>query len=316
VTIHRANERKYSMSEEEKVETLNDTEVMEEENAVSEEEVKADEAGTEKVSETEEVKSEEEAVASEEKGTEEEAETKEGEEETPKGVQKRINQLVKQREQEKRAHAATRKELETLKSGEKVETKFGETEEITVPAKPNPDDDKFKTYDDYLKAYDKYMDAKIKVSNQQLEQRILKKQAESDAEKVKTKEQEEQQEKINNTFDEGRKKYKDFDEVVNNTPASDAMMIAMIESENSTELAYYLGQHPDEADRISQLSPLAAARELGKIEAKLTTKRSNRISDNPPPITPSGSSGKSSSKKPEDMSDEEFDKWTEEKGIT
>jgi hypothetical protein len=39
-------------------------------------------------------------------------------------------------------------------------------------------------------------------------------------------------------------------------------------------MAYYLGSNPKEAERISRLSPLSQAKELGKIEAKL--------SDNPP----------------------------------
>jgi hypothetical protein len=42
-------------------------------------------------------------------------------------------------------------------------------------------------------------------------------------------------------------------------------------SDMGPDLAYWLGTNPKEADRISRLSPLLQAREIGKIEAKLGT---------------------------------------------
>ena len=45
-------------------------------------------------------------------------------------------------------------------------------------------------------------------------------------------------------------------------------------SDVGPDMAYYLGSNPKEADRISRLSPFMQAKEIGKIEAKL--------SDNPP----------------------------------
>ena len=45
-------------------------------------------------------------------------------------------------------------------------------------------------------------------------------------------------------------------------------------SDIGPDVAYFLGANPKEADRISRLSPFLQAKEIGKIEAKL--------SDNPP----------------------------------
>ena len=76
--------------------------------------------------------------------------------------------------------------------------------------------------------------------------------------------------------EEARTKYDDFEQVAYNPklPITDAMAQTIQSSDVGPDMAYYLGSNPKEADRISRLSPLSQAKELGKIEAKL--------SDNPP----------------------------------
>lgn len=71
-------------------------------------------------------------------------------------------------------------------------------------------------------------------------------------------------------------KYDDFEQVVKNPnlPISDAMAEVIKSSDVGPDVAYYLGTNIKEAARISKLSPLMQAKEIGKIEAKL--------SDNPP----------------------------------
>lgn len=79
---------------------------------------------------------------------------------------------------------------------------------------------------------------------------------------------------------------------------SPAMAQVIRESEDGPAVAYYLGKNPDIAQVIAQLSPLAAARELGRLEARLADKRESvpqrTISKAPPPpakIEGSGSPG-------------------------
>jgi hypothetical protein len=76
--------------------------------------------------------------------------------------------------------------------------------------------------------------------------------------------------------EEARNKYDDFEQVAYNSklPITDAMAQTIQASEVGPDMAYYLGSNPKEAERISRLTPLSQAKELGKIEAKL--------SDNPP----------------------------------
>ena len=76
--------------------------------------------------------------------------------------------------------------------------------------------------------------------------------------------------------EEARAKYDDFEQVAYNPklPITDVMAQTIQASEIGPEMAYYLGSNPKEAEHISKLSPILQAKEIGKIEAKL--------SDNPP----------------------------------
>ena len=76
--------------------------------------------------------------------------------------------------------------------------------------------------------------------------------------------------------EKARDKYDDFEDVVYNPKLriTDVMAETIQHSDIGPDLAYWLGTNPKEADRIARLSPLMQAREIGRIEVKLT--------DNPP----------------------------------
>jgi hypothetical protein len=89
--------------------------------------------------------------------------------------------------------------------------------------------------------------------------------------------------------EEARTKYDDFEQVVYNSklPITDAMAQTIQASEVGPDMAYYLGSNPKEAERISRLTPLAQAKELGKIEAKLADNPPvKKTSSAPAPIAP------------------------------
>lgn len=90
--------------------------------------------------------------------------------------------------------------------------------------------------------------------------------------------------------DEVREKYDDYDKVAYQTPyeCTPAMAQVIQWSEMGPELAYYLGKHPDEASRIAQIrNPLVAAKELGKLEDKISASPSvQKTSSAPTPIKP------------------------------
>jgi hypothetical protein len=86
-----------------------------------------------------------------------------------------------------------------------------------------------------------------------------------------------------------RDKYDDFEQVAYNPklPITTVMAETIQSSDIGPELAYYLGSNPKDADRISRMSPLAQAKEIGKIEAKLAAEPPvKRTTSAPAPISP------------------------------
>jgi hypothetical protein len=108
---------------------------------------------------------------------------------------------------------------------------------------------------------------------------------------------------------EARERYADFDQVVAVTARSDVLSHEMadmvLESEIPADLAYHLGKHPEVARQLSQLPPLIAAREIGRIEARLSAPPPRIQTNAPPPITPVNATGKAS-KAVDEMSMDEY----------
>ena len=89
--------------------------------------------------------------------------------------------------------------------------------------------------------------------------------------------------------EEARAKYDDFEQVAYNPklPITNVMAETIQSSEIGPELAYYLGTNPKEADRISRMTPLGQAKEIGKIEAKLVSAPPvKKTTSAPAPISP------------------------------
>lgn len=70
-----------------------------------------------------------------------------------------------------------------------------------------------------------------------------------------------------------REKYADYDQVTRNRDLSITPTMAEViqASDIGPEVAYHLGQNPKEAERISRLPPLLQAKEIGRIEDKLSS---------------------------------------------
>lgn len=89
--------------------------------------------------------------------------------------------------------------------------------------------------------------------------------------------------------EDARNKYDDFEQVAYNPSIRITPMMAeaIQSSEAGPDVAYYLGANPKEAERISRLSPISQAKEIGKLEAKLVSDPPvKRTSSAPAPISP------------------------------
>ena len=117
---------------------------------------------------------------------------------------------------------------------------------------------------------------------------------------------------------DARSRYADFDAALqiagNPQIVSQALSEMVLESDQPAELAYYLGKNPQEAARLSMLPPTAAARELGRLESKLTAAPAKIASSAPPPINPVRAAGVAV-KDIEKMSLDEFRAFKEKGGF-
>lgn len=151
-----------------------------------------------------------------------------------------------------------------------------------------PKREDFPDYETYIRADATY------VARQEVDRRLADQEVRHVSENARA-----QQEKMLSEFEkrkaEGRTKYEDFEDVTENPEVmlTPAMVQAILESDTGHELAYHLGKNPDEADRIASLSPTAAIREMGKLEAKLASAPADptapRKPSTPEPIKPLGS---------------------------
>ena len=111
--------------------------------------------------------------------------------------------------------------------------------------------------------------------------------------KLAERDQRRQQAEILETYhdkeEEVRAKYEDFEQVAYNPnlPITTVMAQSIQASDNGPEVAYHLGANPREAERISRLSPIMQAKEIGKIEAQLAANPPvKKTSNAPAPISP------------------------------
>lgn len=170
-------------------------------------------------------------------------------------VQPRIDELTRDREDARReaAYWRTRAEAEAAER----------TKAAAAPAeikKPVPDD--FDDYGAYVEALTDWK-AEVKV-NEKLDTR-----------ERRTAEERQQHERVTNwaTREEAaRKAIPDYDEVMgraNSIPVAPHVVEQLLDADRGPEVAAHLARHPEIADKLNKMTPVQAAREIGKIEAKL-----------------------------------------------
>lgn len=115
---------------------------------------------------------------------------------------------------------------------------------------------------------------------------------------------------------DARTRYADYDDVVfKNTDVHISKDVADIvtQSDMGADVAYYLASNKALAAEISAMTPIEAARAIGRIEAKIAAPRPRSTSTAPDPITPV--KGKAAATKdPSKMSMAEYKKWRASQG--
>lgn len=228
----------------------------------------------------------EEAAELEESAPSEEIEETEdfGEEDAPaeppksKGVQKRIDELVRQREEERR-RADRLEEFILSQKQPSQESKPPKAPQFPdLPPVP-PDRYSFDSDEDYGKAVQQFQQDNAKFVQGQ----IHRAQQESRTQYEKTQRQQKVSQGLSGLVQKGSEKHADFQQVAFVPTGLEDVFLA---AENGPEIAYYLGQNPQETQRLLNGSPAQAAFEIAKLDAKLSKKPNPTKA--PPPISPVG----------------------------
>lgn len=211
-------------------------------------------------------------------------------------VQDRIDELTRARREAEREAAYWRQRAQPV-------------QEEKPQAKPTVD--QFKDYNEFVEA----------LADWKADQKVSEALKARDADTAKTAEARLQETKAQ-TFAERQATAKasisDYDAVVSaaDIPISSHLGEAILDSDKGPELVYHLAKNPAEAARLSALSPLAAARELGRLEATLgqASTPAKPVTKAPAPMKPTSGNGTSSTADPAKMSHEEYRAYRAKQG--
>jgi hypothetical protein len=146
--------------------------------------------------------------------------------------------------------------------------------------------------------YGAYLEARTEWIADQRVQQALHQERERNQRQVAQNRQRQTVQTYEGRLDAARSKYEDFDDVAfaPDVHVTNDMAHAILDSDHGPDIQYYLGSHPDEAQRIARLSPHGQVRELGKLEAKLSAPPTKKTSQAPPPVKPVGGRGANAGK--------------------
>jgi len=210
------------------------------------------------------------------------------------GVQKKIDKLTRKAADSDREAAYWKGVAEG--GGTKKETAPTETTTQTGGLKPED----FSTYEDFVRAV---ADQAASSAREEVRQEYAET---AQQDRLKT---------IQGQYEDARKGHEDFDEVALNPslPFNQSMMDAA-QGENFAEILYVLGKNTTKASQIASLPPLQAAREIGKIEAQITTpikKPVKKKSNAPDPPTILGGTNADTVSEDKMSKKQRFAKWDE-----
>jgi len=246
------------------------------------------------------------------KGSESDDDDTQSKEEKPKrnGFSKRISKLTnKISEKERELEYWKNEALKSRKTDEPQAPK--ETQLAQVDGKPKADD--YETAEAY---YEALADWKVEQKLKEKESKQKEIQVKSEFEKQITAHRDRVR-----AFADAHDDFDDLMEQVNDVPVSLTVSEVILASENGPELMYELAKNKEEFARICALPSIAAARELGKIEARIAKQIPSKqdiepkTTKAPAPIAPVGRKTSGAARKSifdPDLSQAEYERLRQE----
>lgn len=254
-------------------------------------------------------------------------------------AERRIAKLTYERAQSDARAEKAEREAQELK--EKLASIPVPAPASTEPAAPAPFTEKapsiddFETVQEWAEAYNGYTDRRsAHITSIEVGKALA-----TERKRVETTRQQSEQQNVlvrhQTRIEEFKKTHTDFDAVAQEAidsqmPISEAVMRHCISSEMGPAIMYHLAKNRAENDRIAALPPAAAYVELGRLEAKLENGNGSAAPPAggnppqqtrpaavpttqipPPPIAPLGGGSVATNKSPDEMDQEEFNRWRE-----
>ena len=193
----------------------------------------------------------------------------------PDAVQKRIDRLTREKYRAKAEAEQLRRQLE------QVSQQRPQQQEKGVPQREHFADDF-----SFFKAVARH-EAAQELAERQARMQMEQEERQAQRQKVET------VTAFDSRLEKVRDAIPDYDEIIQSADVqiSQAMYDVILESDKGPEVTLYFARNPEEAEKLSQLSPTAAARAIGRIEEKLEREAlAKKQSTAPKPVKPVGGS--------------------------
>lgn len=229
-------------------------------------------------------------------------------EDTTQESEEQASETRKRRERRKAlSERLERERKEAVAEAEEAKARLAKIEEATKTARP-PKESDFDTYDQYMIAVGAYQartalneDAKGEITERATR-------ADTRLKEVDAQREYEAAQAWADQRTEAQSRYADFDSVVGAVPITRDTADLILSSDVGADVAYYLGSNPPLAHAIARMNPVEAAREFGRIEAKISAPKPRTKSNAPEPVgtvRPKASATTDPTKMPVD----EYRKW-------
>lgn len=212
-----------------------------------------------------------------------------------KGFKKRIDKLIAKASAAEQRAQYLEFENASLKKSQQTKTETETAPALKKLEDGRPRSDDFENHDAYVEA----------LADWKLEKKLSERDAKTKESQLKS----EQQKQIDahwTKVSEFKKSHDDFDDAledVEDVPMSITVQQAILESEDSAELMYLLAKNKEEYKKICSLPAVAAAREIGRFEARFlksepeSSLEKPTITKAPKPIKTVGTASTGSGKK-------------------
>lgn len=168
-------------------------------------------------------------------------------------LQPRIDELTRDKHDARREADYWRKRAESFEQKQQQQAE---------PAKTKPTPDQFDDYDKYVEA----------LADWKAEEKVTAKFTEREKAGEAKQRQESRATNWQKGVEEAMKHHPDYEQVMSasQVPVAEHVQELLLDAESGPRLAYYLDRHPEVADKLNEMSPVQAARELGRIEASFS----------------------------------------------